>query len=122
MQIALRAKNKIGFIDGTLPEPVEGNPNKASWVMVNSTVITWIVNTLEKDLQPSVACIENARVLWDDLKQRFSQDRSLNHGFCTPWLDYGLSSCVRRSITVPTSAWLLPPTRSELSSSHHVHG
>ncbi|PKI60227.1 hypothetical protein CRG98_019415 [Punica granatum] len=73
MRIALRAKNKIGFIDGTLPEPGEGDPNRALWVMANSTVVTWIANTLEKDLQPSIACIENARVIWDDLKQRFSQ-------------------------------------------------
>ncbi|PKI63701.1 hypothetical protein CRG98_015891 [Punica granatum] len=73
MRISLRAKNKIGFIDGTLPEPAEGEPNRALLVIANSTVVAWIANTLEKDLQPSIACIENVKILWDDLKQRFSQ-------------------------------------------------
>ncbi|PKI73995.1 hypothetical protein CRG98_005612 [Punica granatum] len=73
MRMALRAKNKVGFIDGTLTEPAEGDPNKPLWIMANSLVVTWIVNSLEKDLQPSIACIENARVLWEDLRQRFAQ-------------------------------------------------
>ncbi|PKI57413.1 hypothetical protein CRG98_022258 [Punica granatum] len=54
----------------------EGDPNRALWVMANSTVVTWIASTLEKDLQPSIACIKNARVLGDDLKQRFSQGKN----------------------------------------------
>ncbi|PKI35094.1 hypothetical protein CRG98_044516, partial [Punica granatum] len=37
MRISLRAKNKLGFIDGTLREPVEGEPNRALWVKANST-------------------------------------------------------------------------------------
>ncbi|PKI69406.1 hypothetical protein CRG98_010204 [Punica granatum] len=71
--MALRAKNKVGFIDGTLPEPANDNPNKPIWVMINSLVLMWIVNLLERDLQSRIACIENARILWEDLKQRFTQ-------------------------------------------------
>ncbi|PKI36538.1 hypothetical protein CRG98_043091 [Punica granatum] len=41
--------------------------------MANSLVVTWMINSLEKDLQPSIACIENARILWEDLRQRFAQ-------------------------------------------------
>ncbi|PKI70924.1 hypothetical protein CRG98_008657 [Punica granatum] len=73
MRMALRAKNKVCFIDGTLPEPADGDPSKPLWVMANSLVVTWMINSLEKELQPSIACIENALILWEDLRQRFAQ-------------------------------------------------
>ncbi|PKI50438.1 hypothetical protein CRG98_029188 [Punica granatum] len=73
--LTLRAKNKVGFIDGTLPKPADGDPNKPLWVMANSLVVTWIVNSLEKDLQPNITCIENAQILWEDLRQCFSQGK-----------------------------------------------
>ncbi|PKI70041.1 hypothetical protein CRG98_009504 [Punica granatum] len=71
--MALCAKNKVRFIDGTLPELANGDPNKPLWVMAKSMVVTWIVNLLEKDLQPNIACIEITRVFWEDLRQRFAQ-------------------------------------------------
>ncbi|OWM90603.1 hypothetical protein CDL15_Pgr014906 [Punica granatum] len=40
--------------------------------MVNSLAATWLANSLEKNLQPSVACIENAKTIWDDLRHQFS--------------------------------------------------
>ncbi|PKI66162.1 hypothetical protein CRG98_013415 [Punica granatum] len=73
IRMALHAKNKVGFIDGNLLELVDDDPNKPLWVMANSLVLTWIVNSPERDLQPSIACIENARILWEDLKQCFAQ-------------------------------------------------
>ncbi|PKI51565.1 hypothetical protein CRG98_028125 [Punica granatum] len=73
--MALCAKNKVGFIDGTLFEPGNRVPNKPL-CMANSLVVTWIVNSLEKDLQPSIACIENAWVLWEDLRH-FAQGNEM---------------------------------------------
>ncbi|PKI42148.1 hypothetical protein CRG98_037464 [Punica granatum] len=59
--MAVWAKTKFGFIGGTLAEPADGTPNKFLWVMANSLVVTRIPNSLDKDLQPSIACIENAQ-------------------------------------------------------------
>ncbi len=73
MRTALRAKNKLGFIDRTIEKPTTGDPTEEQWNICNSMIVAWISNTLEKDLQPSIACIEDAKVLWDDLKVRFSQ-------------------------------------------------
>ncbi|PKI37556.1 hypothetical protein CRG98_042069 [Punica granatum] len=36
-------------------------------------VVAWLSNSVDQELQPSVACIQNAKTLWDDLKERFSQ-------------------------------------------------
>ncbi|KAI3440559.1 NmrA domain-containing protein [Psidium guajava] len=73
MLIALRAKGKLPFIDGTLQKPEEGDPMRERWEMCNSTLIAWIFNTMEKDLQSTVACAVDAMELWEDLKERYSE-------------------------------------------------
>ncbi|PKI67063.1 hypothetical protein CRG98_012601 [Punica granatum] len=73
MLTALTAKNKIGVIDGMVPRPPEGVPNRARWDVCNALVISWIFNTLESELQSSVACATVAQELWEDLRERYSQ-------------------------------------------------
>ncbi|PKI44169.1 hypothetical protein CRG98_035462 [Punica granatum] len=41
--------------------------------MCNSLILAWIFNGLEKELQPSAAYATKANMLWDDLKERYSQ-------------------------------------------------
>ncbi|PKI54142.1 hypothetical protein CRG98_025474 [Punica granatum] len=70
MRTAVRAENKLGFVDNTIKELATVNLNKDHWSIVNSMIADWISNTLEKTLQLSIACIEDAKLLWDDLKRR----------------------------------------------------
>ncbi|PKI56530.1 hypothetical protein CRG98_023056 [Punica granatum] len=69
MLTALTAKNKVGMIDGSVPRPPEGDPNRAKWDMCNALVISWIFNTLNSELQSSVACATVAQTLWEDLHE-----------------------------------------------------
>ena len=53
---ALKAKNKLRFIDGTLKSP-EPNENEEfseyhAWDMANSMICSWIVNVIEPRLRP----------------------------------------------------------------------
>lgn len=73
MRSAVRAKNKIGRIDGTIQKPRDGAPLSEQWTTCNSMLIAQRFNTLDKNLQVSVAYAEDVKVLWDDLKERFSQ-------------------------------------------------
>ncbi|PKI71561.1 hypothetical protein CRG98_008078 [Punica granatum] len=79
-EIALRAKNKLGFVDGTLKRPADGDPMKERWDSYNWTMISWIINTIEQELQSSVVYADNVKALWDDLRE--SQCRAL-HGYST---------------------------------------
>ncbi|PKI46722.1 hypothetical protein CRG98_032862 [Punica granatum] len=72
MLIALTAKNKVGMIDGTVARPPEGDSNRAKWEICNALVIFWIFNTLDSELQSSVACATVAQDLWEDLNERYS--------------------------------------------------
>ena len=72
--ISLDAKNKVGFIDGSIPKPQSPNhPCYRAWCKCNSTVLTWLFNSISKDLQPSLVYFKTARKVWVDLQFRFSQ-------------------------------------------------
>ncbi|KAF3433389.1 hypothetical protein FNV43_RR24491 [Rhamnella rubrinervis] len=74
MRRALRIKNKLGFIDGTLSAPTHPNdPLMEHWLRCNDIVITWIQNTMAVDIKCSTVYAETAHQLWLELEQRFAQ-------------------------------------------------
>ncbi|KAI3712580.1 hypothetical protein L1987_71139 [Smallanthus sonchifolius] len=52
MSIVLSAKNKLGFVDGTVVRPTS-SPNLELWKRCNNMVISWILNTLSSDISES---------------------------------------------------------------------
>lgn len=70
---ALRAKNKLCFVDGSLPKLDSTSPDLSIWQKCDSMVISWLFNSLAKELHDSVAYIETAREMWVNLEERFSQ-------------------------------------------------
>ncbi|KAH0769437.1 hypothetical protein KY290_013418 [Solanum tuberosum] len=72
MLIALSAKNKIGFIDGNLPKPAAA-PLLNAWTRCNGTVLSWLLNSLSKDIAESVLYSHSDQYLWEDLEARYGQ-------------------------------------------------
>ena len=72
MIIALLVKNKIGFIDGSIMKP-EGNDLNLlnSWIRNNHMLISWILNSVSKEISTSIIFSESAHEIWIDLKDRF---------------------------------------------------
>lgn len=59
--IALSAKNKVVFIDGTSSEPDSNSPQYKAWSRCNDMVISWILNSLSKDIAESVLYSKTAK-------------------------------------------------------------
>lgn len=78
MSIALSAKNKTGFIDGSIQKPSHlTQPTEFQfWRRCNDMILSWILNSLEPDLANSVIYVETAHEVWTDLKDRFSQSNA----------------------------------------------
>ena len=74
LENALRAKRKIGFIDGSLMMPREiEKPTKTDiWKTVNSMIVGWIRASISPAIRSTVTFTPDARKLWCDLKKRFS--------------------------------------------------
>ena len=74
MMIVLEAKNKIGFIDGTIVKPSAEEPDLFRlWSHNNSTIVAWIMNSVSKDIAASLLLGGTARSIWNDLTYRFQQ-------------------------------------------------
>ena len=60
----LRIKNKSGFIDGSICEPIDlNNPLMGHWLRCNDIVITWLQSTLSIDIKCSTLYAETAHQL-----------------------------------------------------------
>ncbi|KAH7569016.1 hypothetical protein JRO89_XS06G0089500 [Xanthoceras sorbifolium] len=75
MVLALTAKKKIGFIDGSIEPPSETeHPTKyAIWNQCNSMILLWLTHSVEPDLAKGVVYAKTARQVWEDFKDQFSQ-------------------------------------------------
>ena len=71
--MALKSKNKLAFIEGTIPKPEENDPFFLAWDRCNTFVMSWINPTFSLEIMHSVAWAEYASVLWRDLKQQYYQ-------------------------------------------------
>jgi len=76
VRTALKAINKLGFVDGTLtrPEANEGEEflERDAWDMTNSMLCSWLLNVIESKLHMSIAYSLTAKVVWDDLNKRYA--------------------------------------------------
>ena len=70
--MALRAKRKLGFVDGSLPIPKEQN-DISNWERCNDLVGSWILNSVSHEIHPCILYAETVAQIWTDLKDRFSQ-------------------------------------------------
>ena len=73
MIIALTSRHKTGFVDGTIPEPSPDSPQFILWTRCNMTVLSWIINLVSPNIASSIMHTDNARIIWLDLYQSFSQ-------------------------------------------------
>ena len=75
---ALDSKNKTDFVDGTIKAPTSSSdPNFLTWKKCNIMVLSWLINSMLKDLISSVIYLNTAQEVWIDLKNRFSQSNGL---------------------------------------------
>ena len=75
MIYALTAKNKIGFVNGSIKPPSETEqPTEFSlWKQCNSMILSWLTHSVELDLAKWVIQANTTHQVWEDLKDQFSQ-------------------------------------------------
>ncbi|GAV65656.1 UBN2_3 domain-containing protein, partial [Cephalotus follicularis] len=70
MLIALTAKNKLGFIDGTCEKPDTTSPKLHQWERCNAFVLSWIMNTVSREIFNGSLTVSayysKLRQLWDE--------------------------------------------------------
>ncbi|GJX72276.1 ribonuclease H-like domain-containing protein [Tanacetum coccineum] len=75
MKLALQARNKYGFVDGTcLKESyAESDVLCAQWDRCNAMVLTWIMNVVSSDVYMGLVYSENAADVWKELSETYDK-------------------------------------------------
>jgi hypothetical protein len=73
MRRALGAKNKLVFIDDSLPIPDLRDLNRSAWKRCNHLVHSWIINSVTEQIAQTLIFHENCIDAWEDLLEPFSK-------------------------------------------------
>ncbi|XP_076893891.1 uncharacterized protein LOC143546021 [Bidens hawaiensis] len=73
MENFLFAKNKIGFVDGTIKKPESGSSDYMAWRRCDAMLKGWLTTAMEKDIHGSVKYATTASEIWAGLKERFGK-------------------------------------------------
>jgi len=68
---SLRTKNKLGFINGTIPIPDSEDLNCTTWDRCNHLVQSWLINSVSDSIAQTIVFCDTALEVWIDLKERF---------------------------------------------------
>ena len=74
VRMALNIRNKLGFIDGTIPKPLDTHRDAGSWSRCNDMVATWLMNSVSKQIGQSLLFMSTAESIWKNILSRFKQD------------------------------------------------
>lgn len=69
MLISLSAKNKTGYVDGTLVKPLATSISYEAWECCNSMLISWMLGVLDQNIAQSVLYFTTAREIRLNLKK-----------------------------------------------------
>ncbi|XP_073226863.1 uncharacterized protein [Cicer arietinum] len=73
MYMYLEMKNKYGYIDGSIKKPDLTASDFSAWKRCNTLVLSWLYHSISPDIVGSILWIDDASVVWQELKNRFSQ-------------------------------------------------
>ncbi|XP_070042489.1 uncharacterized protein [Nicotiana tomentosiformis] len=73
MKIALLGKRKLGFVNGTCMKESCTAELQEQWKTCNIIVLSWLMNTVSKELLCGIAYTSNAHLVWEDLRERFDK-------------------------------------------------
>ncbi|XP_010495376.1 PREDICTED: uncharacterized protein LOC104772464 [Camelina sativa] len=76
VRMGLNVRNKLGFIDGTIPKPPENHRDYGSWSRCNDMVTTWLINSVNNKIGTSLLFIPTAEGIWKSILSRFKQDNA----------------------------------------------
>nr|GFC50547.1 hypothetical protein [Tanacetum cinerariifolium] len=73
VKMALGAKLKLGFIDGSCNRPSVDNVDKQRWIRCDHMVTCWILNSMVAELSNAFLYAQSACELWKEITKRYRQ-------------------------------------------------
>ncbi|KAL0315083.1 UNVERIFIED_CONTAM: Retrovirus-related Pol polyprotein from transposon RE1 [Sesamum calycinum] len=71
VRFTLGAKKKLSFIDGRSVRPADNSEELNEWIRIYCMIITWILNSVSKEIVDAFIYATSARALWLELEARY---------------------------------------------------
>lgn len=75
--MALNVRNKLRFIDGTIPKPPDNHMDSGFWSRCKDMVAMWLMNSVSKKIGQSLLFMSTAESIWKNILSRFKQEDAL---------------------------------------------
>lgn len=72
LRLALVARKKFGFVDGSIQQPRQDSPDLEDWWTNNALVVSWMKLTIDANVRTNLSHHDVARSLWEHIQKRFS--------------------------------------------------
>ncbi|KAL0456806.1 UNVERIFIED_CONTAM: hypothetical protein Slati_1019800 [Sesamum latifolium] len=73
VRLALGAKQNLSFMDGKSLKSAAGSDELEQWQRTDCMVISWLLNSISKEIVEAFTYVPSARDLWVDLEDRFGE-------------------------------------------------
>ncbi|XP_021742725.1 uncharacterized protein LOC110708807 [Chenopodium quinoa] len=74
--MSLIALNKLHFVDGSLTSPSVDHPNHQKWLRNDYMVMSWNLNSMEKNLVECFMFVNSSTELWSEIFERFGHSNA----------------------------------------------
>lgn len=98
IRLALRARKKFGFADGSIPKPSEDSDDYEDWCANNALVVSWIKLTIDESLCSTLSHSDEASSLWTQIQKRFA----MKNGQRVQRLKTELANCRQQGTPIET--------------------
>jgi len=98
LSLALKARKKFGFADGTIPQPDETNPDFDDWIANNALVVSWMKLTIHESLATSMSHLDDSHDMWTHIQKRFG----VKNGQRIQRLKTELATCRQKGTPIET--------------------
>lgn len=72
-RMALGARSKLRFVDGSCSKPAEGSTDLQKWLSCDFMVRCWILNSIVPQVAESLMFAQSVQELWKELIERFGE-------------------------------------------------
>ncbi|EOY13452.1 Uncharacterized protein TCM_032027 [Theobroma cacao] len=70
--LVLSIRNKIGFMNGTIPKLDATKPIFPSWTRCNNLLVAWLLDSITQPIASIVFYVESTMEIWNTFKQNFA--------------------------------------------------
>ncbi|KAL2942085.1 Retrovirus-related Pol polyprotein from transposon RE1 [Bienertia sinuspersici] len=76
VKLSLRAKNKMGFVVGTLKQPNRNSKEYPKWLRNDHMVRCWLFRSMKEEIANDFCLVESAQQFWEQLHEMYSHSRA----------------------------------------------